>query len=161
MTDQTPVHGCTIGGEPAMPILISEHTQLITRLAEAEAERDTARATNRRLNLEKQRLESELATYRRAVAQWEVSERGTYIPHASLQAIGKAGGVDLLGTVRHLKHFQRVEQAEDAIERVRELHRKANNGTTCVYCAGMQRIGYDTDWPCDTIRALDTPEPTP
>lgn len=50
--------------------------------------------------------------------------------------------------------------AEAAVARVRELHRKANNGTTCVYCAGMQRIGYDTDWPCDTIRALDAPEPT-
>jgi hypothetical protein len=37
----------------------------------------------------------------------------------------------------------------------RALHRKANNGETCVYCAPMQRIGYDTTWPCDTIRALD------
>lgn len=46
---------------------------------------------------------------------------------------------------------------EAAIERVRTLHRKANNGETCVYCAGMQRIGYITDWPCDTIRALDEP----
>jgi hypothetical protein len=37
MTDQDP-HGCTIDGQPAMPILISEHTQLVTRLAEAEAQ---------------------------------------------------------------------------------------------------------------------------
>ncbi|MEW2300249.1 hypothetical protein AB0958_09740 [Streptomyces sp. NPDC006655] len=51
--------------------------------------------------------------------------------------------------------------AEAAIERVRALHRKANNGTTCVYCAHGQRVGYDTDWPCDTIRALDGTEPTP
>ena len=42
-------HGCTIGGEPAMPILVSEHTQLVARLAEAEAERDTARATLARI----------------------------------------------------------------------------------------------------------------
>ena len=35
MTDQ-PAHGCTIDGQPAMPILISEHTRLVTRLAEAE-----------------------------------------------------------------------------------------------------------------------------
>lgn len=44
---------------------------------------------------------------------------------------------------------------EDAIARVRALHRKANNGETCVYCAHGQRLGYDTTWPCDTIRALD------
>jgi len=81
-----------------------------------------ARATNQRLNLRAQQLESELAAYRRAVRQWEVSERGTYIPHSSLRAIGKACGVDVLGTVRHLKHFERVEQAEAAIERVRRLH---------------------------------------
>lgn len=79
----------------------------------------TARATNQRLNLRAQHLESELAAYRRAVRQWEVSERGTYIPHSSLRAIGKACGMDILGSVRHLKHFERVEQAEAAIERVR------------------------------------------
>lgn len=49
----------------------------------------------------------------------------------------------------------------DAVERVRTLHRKANNGETCVYCAPMQRIGYDTTWPCDTIRALDDPQDQP
>ncbi|MFM9703637.1 hypothetical protein [Streptomyces galilaeus] len=114
-----------------------------------------ARATNQRLNLRAQALESELAAHRRAVRQWEVSERGTYIPHSSLRAIGKACGVDVLGTVRHLKHFERVEQAEAAIEGVRALHRKASHGRTCVYCAHGQRLGYDTDWPCDTIRALD------
>ncbi|MGW5429985.1 hypothetical protein ACWET9_22645, partial [Streptomyces sp. NPDC004059] len=90
--------------------------------AEAPDELATARATNQRLNYEKQRLESELATYRRAVRQWDVSERGTYIPHSSLRVIGKACGVDILGSVRHLKHFERVEQAEAAIERVRQLH---------------------------------------
>lgn len=80
-----------------------------------------ARATNQRLNARAQRLESELATYRRAVAQWEINERGTYIPHSSLRAIGLACGRDILGSVRHLKHFERVEQAEAAIERVRRL----------------------------------------
>ena len=83
-----------------------------------EAALGQARETNRRLNLRAQRLESELATYRRAVASWQVSERGTYITHASLRAIGKAAGVDLLGSVRHLKHFERIEQAEAAIKRV-------------------------------------------
>ncbi|MEU9149174.1 hypothetical protein AB0D59_01140 [Streptomyces sp. NPDC048417] len=42
-----------------------------------------------------------------------------------------------------------------AVARVRALHRKASHGTTCVYCAHGQRVGYDTSWPCDTIRALD------
>lgn len=54
-----------------------------------------------------------------------------------------------------------AERAEAAIARVRELHRRANNGETCVYCAPMQRTGYDTTWPCDTIRALDLPASTP
>jgi hypothetical protein len=83
------------------------------------AELTEARATNRRLNLRAQGLESELAAYRRAVGQWEVGERGTYISHASLRTIGLACGKDILGSVRHLKHFERVEQAEAAIERVR------------------------------------------
>lgn len=86
---------------------------------DTSAELETARATNQRLNREKQRLESELATYRRAVAQWEINERGTYIPHSSLRAIGLASGRDILGSVRHLKHFERVEEAEEANEQLR------------------------------------------
>lgn len=85
-----------------------------------DAQLDALYATNQRLNLRAQQLESELATYRHAVGQWDVSERGTYIPHDSLRAIGKAGGVDILGSVRHLKHFERVEQAEAALYRIRE-----------------------------------------
>ncbi|MGW3298448.1 hypothetical protein [Streptomyces rubiginosohelvolus] len=85
-------------------------------------ERDAARATARRLNYRAQQAESKNATFERAVGQWDVNERGTYIPHTSLRAIGIAAGTDLLGSVRHLKHFQRVEQAE---ARVREL--KAEN----------------------------------
>ncbi|MGW4107028.1 hypothetical protein [Streptomyces sp. NPDC004976] len=85
----------------------------------AASDLEIARTTNQRLNREKQRLESELAAYRRAVSQWEISERGTYIPHASLRAIGLASGKDILGSVRHLKHFERVEQAEAEVERLR------------------------------------------
>jgi hypothetical protein len=51
--------------------------------------------------------------------------------------------------------------AQAALARVRELHRQANNGETCVYCAPLQRLGYDTTWPCDTVAALDGPSPTP
>ncbi|MEU3507699.1 hypothetical protein ABZ733_07185 [Streptomyces longwoodensis] len=42
-----------------------------------------------------------------------------------------------------------------AIDRVKALHHQASDGETCVYCAPLQRVGYDTTWPCDTIRALD------
>lgn len=33
MTDQTPAHGCTINGQPAMPILVAEYNQLVADLA--------------------------------------------------------------------------------------------------------------------------------
>lgn len=118
---------------------------------EAPDELATARATNQRLNYEKQRLESELAAYRRAVRQWEVSERGTYIPHSSLRVIGNACGVDILGTVRHLKHFERVEQAEAAIERVRRIHTRGRRTNACNDCG--------QSWPCEVTRALDEPAP--
>lgn len=78
-----------------------------------------ARATNRRLNLRAQRLESELGAYRRAVGQWTVTERGTYIPLRTLSAIAKAAG-RYIETPQWLMHYQRVEQAEAAIERVRD-----------------------------------------
>lgn len=48
-----------------------------------------------------------------------------------------------------------LDQLYDQLDRIRTLHRKASHGETCVYCAHGQRLGYDTTWPCDTIRALD------
>ncbi len=72
-----------------------------------------ARATNQRLNLRAQKLESELAAYRRAIDQWEVSERGTYVPLRTITAIAKAAGRDIEHP-RWLLHYQRVEQAEEA-----------------------------------------------
>jgi hypothetical protein len=80
----------------------------------------TARATNQRLNLRAQKLESELAAYRRAVSQWDVSERGTYVPLRTIAAIAKAAGRDI-ETPQWLLHYQRVEQAEAAVERVRSV----------------------------------------
>jgi hypothetical protein len=86
----------------------------------AEAEGLTeARATNRRLNLRAQKLESELAAYRRAVADWKISDSSTYVPLRSIAAIAKAAGVDV--PERWTLHYERVEQAEAAIERVREV----------------------------------------
>ncbi|WP_416477043.1 hypothetical protein [Streptomyces sp. LKA04] len=114
---------------PSAPLLDAVLAVLPTTNHDTDtsAELATARATNQRLNREKQQLESELATYRRAVSQWEINDRGTYIPHSSLRAIGLASGKDILGSVRHLKHFERVEQAEAANEQLRaELRRVAD-----------------------------------
>lgn len=99
-------------------ILPAEGEQLAGLVGELEQQVDAARATARRLNYRAQQAESKNTTFERAVSQWDVNERGTYIPHASLRAIGIAAGTDILGSVRHLKHFQRVEQAE---ARVAEL----------------------------------------
>ncbi|WP_432137621.1 hypothetical protein [Streptomyces sp. bgisy154] len=48
MTDR-PEYGSSIDGQPAMPILISEHNQLVTRLAEAEARAARAEAAVTRI----------------------------------------------------------------------------------------------------------------
>lgn len=85
-----------------------------------EAALGEARETNRRLNYRAQELESELAAYRRAVAQWEISERRTYVPLRTLAMIAKAAGRDIENP-QWLLHYQRVEQAEAAIERVRSV----------------------------------------
>lgn len=89
------------------------------RAEQAEAERNAARATNRRLNLRAQQLESELTAYRRAIDTWEFTERGTYIPLRSITAMGKAAGVGYDGT-RYELHYERVERAEAALIRVEE-----------------------------------------
>ena len=75
-----------------------------------------ARATNQRLNLRAQRLESELAAYRRAVAQWEINERGAYVPLRSLAAIAKAAGVEV--PERWELHYERVERVEAELRRL-------------------------------------------
>ncbi|MFE7485525.1 hypothetical protein [Streptomyces sp. NPDC057552] len=98
-------------------ILPAEGEALAVLVGELEQRVDTARATARRLYYRTQQAESKNATYERAVRQWDFGERGTYIPHASLRAIGiAAAGTDILGSsIRHLRHFQRVEQAEARI----------------------------------------------
>jgi len=110
---------------------------------------DQLYATVQRLNRRAQAAESENAVYRRAIAQWDVSDRGTYIPHASLVAIGRAAGTDVLGSVRHLKHFERVEQAEAALaafkDRIEAITDEARGGI-------RQQLG-------DALAALDPQEP--
>lgn len=75
-----------------------------------------ARATNQRLNLRAQRLESELAAYRRAVADWEITDTGTYVPLRTLAAIAKAAGLDVPD--RWELHYERVEHAEAELRRL-------------------------------------------
>jgi hypothetical protein len=96
------------------------NVNLARDLARAGAERDEARATNRRLNHEKQRLESELATYRRAISTWEFTERGTYVPLRSITAMGKAAGVGFDAT-RYEPHYERVERAEAQLTAITDL----------------------------------------
>jgi hypothetical protein len=71
-----------------------------------------ARATNQRLNARAQRLESELAAYRRAVRQWEISDQMTYVPLRSLAVIAKAAGLAV--PERWELHYERVERLEAA-----------------------------------------------
>jgi hypothetical protein len=99
---------------------VDDWEQQRQRAEQAEAERDEARATNQRLNYRAQQLESELAAYRRAVAQWEINDRSTYVPLRTIAAIAKAAGRDI-ETPRWLMHYQRVEQAEAALARVQAL----------------------------------------
>lgn len=77
---------------------------------------EVARATNQRLNREKQQLESELAAYRRAVADWEISDHGTYVPLRTVATIAKAAGLDV--PARWELHYERVERAEAALRRL-------------------------------------------
>jgi hypothetical protein len=89
-------------------------------MAVRDTELQQARETNQRLNLRCQEAESALATIKRSVGEWEVSERGAYVPLRTLTAIGKAVGRDITNA-RWLLHYQRVETAEAAITRIRQL----------------------------------------
>jgi hypothetical protein len=89
----------------------------------------------------------------------DTTETTTATDHDTRPWIAEALGLDietswgvLADAARTMRH--QLAQAEAAIAAVRELHRKASHGETCVYCAHGQRLGYDTTWPCDTIRAL-------
>ena len=107
--------------------------------------------TNRRLNYRAQQLESELAAYRRAVAQWEINEHRTYVPLRTLAVIAKAAGRNI-ETPQWLLHYQRVEQAEAAVARVRALaeerQAEAEDGTL---------TDADTLWPSEILTAIESP----
>lgn len=110
------------------------------RADDAEAKLAEVRATNQRLNLRCQQAESKLATYERAVGEWELSERGTYIPLRTLAAIAKVVGREF-DAQRFVPHYQRVETAEAKLAAIRQW---------------AQAFG-----PTDVIELLDAPTAAP
>lgn len=77
-----------------------------------------AQETNRRLNRRCQQAESRFAKVARAVADWRINERGTYVPLNTLNAIAKAVGIEV-NPDRWQHHYQRVQELEAALARVR------------------------------------------
>lgn len=129
------------------PLTAEEQQRLRDGIDQLHAELDAARATNRRLNLRAQKLEAELAAYRRAVDQWEINERGTYVPLRTLAAIAKAAGLPV--PERWELHYARVEQAETALAEARRLHAQ-----TCLFAQGAARPPAFT---CSLCTALTAP----
>jgi hypothetical protein len=99
------------------------------RVTGGDTELQQARETNRRLNLRCQETESALATIKRSVGEWELTERSTYVPLRTIAAIGKSVGRDITNA-RWLLHYQRVETAEAAITRIRQLADRWENALT-------------------------------
>jgi hypothetical protein len=81
---------------------------------------DEQRETNRRLNARCQKRESVVAAVEKAVAEWDLAERGgkqrTYVPLHTLTAIAKAVGREFDSDYYQL-HYQRVEELEARLAR--------------------------------------------
>lgn len=73
----------------------------------------TALETNRRLNYRNQELEKELATFRRAVRGWQISEKHAYIPMSTINDILKACGKEV--PERLVFHGERMRHMEMAM----------------------------------------------
>lgn len=104
MTDETPAHGCTIDGQPAMPIRVDEYNQLVA---------------------ENNRLASELGDYDQRVEQL-TSEL------AALRAVARGycpacGRGDAAPTVADWEQQkQRANEAEQRLHRIADGHRRAD-----------------------------------
>jgi hypothetical protein len=79
-----------------------------------------ARETNRRLNYRCQQVEHVGAVFKRAVNDWEWTDKGTYVPLRTLTAIAKAAGLTF-DSGRLELHMQRVERLEAELAAVRAL----------------------------------------
>lgn len=87
----------------------------------AAAELAEARQTIQKLNRRAQAAESVAERYARAIRDWRVSEKGTYVPYESLKEIGALAGVEILPHVRYMQRFENARQAEEFIERIYAL----------------------------------------
>jgi hypothetical protein len=114
----TPVDRWTVRFE-SLPETLAD-----TALAVVQPQLDQARATNRRLNLRCQEQESRLAAYTRLVGEWQLGERGTYVPLRTLTAIARLAGRDIDGD-RYELHYQRVDAAEADLASLRADARTA------------------------------------
>lgn len=116
-------------------LMVDEYGHGASTLSEKLQE---ARATNRRLNLRAQRLESELATYRKAVADWKISDTGAYVPLRTLAAIAKAAGVTVPGGWE--LHYERVERLEAAAPAVSSVGLAAHTTRAAEWRAAADEI---------------------
>ncbi|MFI8191419.1 hypothetical protein ACIF8T_21790 [Streptomyces sp. NPDC085946] len=146
-----------IGAVPHEAAAPTAQAPALDRTDELEA----ARATNRRLNRRAQALEAELAAYRRAVADWEITDRSTYVPLRSLAAIARAAGLDVPASWE--LHYERVERAEAALAAAPAVQAPATDQTAAdvrdqllhaidhAYANGV--LGYET--PEELLAAYD------
>lgn len=86
--------------------------------ARAAAELAEARQTIQKLNRRAQAAESVAERYARAIRDWRVSEKGTYVPYESLKEIGALAGVEILPHVRYMQRFENAQRAEEFLERI-------------------------------------------
>jgi hypothetical protein len=115
-----------------------------------------ARATNQRLNYRAQRLESELAAYRRAVADWEISDSGTYVPLRSLARIATAAGIKV--PERWELHYQRVERADAQLRRLAGEAHDTGTQQPVAYQALLASLEADRAHALESARHPDEPE---
>jgi DNA repair exonuclease SbcCD ATPase subunit len=145
MTDRTepaaemPVHGCTIGGQPAMPVLVSEYNQLTADLARYEEVLGELNDTNIGLARQAARAEADLAALRQVargycpacgrgdaaptVDDWERERQRAENAEAERDTARR--DVEIFNkrikrlTDGYTDQFRRLEAAEAALDRVR------------------------------------------
>lgn len=178
MTDPNP-HGCTIGGQPAMPVLISEYNQLTADLAASVAageqqkrRAEQAEEMNQRLLQQRQEMAEERYAWQergdRAEADRDRLKAAILDIDAHATPIGIANPNDPDGNPHHyavtvgalhralgkVGHTAAPCTAEAVVDRVRTLHTRVlrMEALVCAHCG--------TAWPCPTTQALDQPVPT-
>jgi hypothetical protein len=80
-----------------------------------------ARQTNRHLNRRAQAAEAVANGFKKAVREWKVKDKGTYVPYDSLKKIGRLAGLEILPDVRYMQRFGNAQQAEEFVEQIYKL----------------------------------------